>query len=148
MLACSWLMPLMVPGRSIMKMPHAAAASASPFSSPLWARWVATREDEQAVCVLWGGASGVCMESGTRHAMLPGTLHMAAARHVALLKAEVRQTLSHWAPPHLRHGPVSPNVYERRPMRKSMPLPVVRVGPTGTPWLARYCRNSMCITPT
>ncbi len=37
-------------------MPQAAAAWASPFSSPVCARWVATREEEQAVWVLHEGA--------------------------------------------------------------------------------------------
>ena len=47
--APSWAMWVDVLGTSIRFTPAATAAEVSPSSRPLCARWVATREDEQAV---------------------------------------------------------------------------------------------------
>ena len=48
---CSWQMPAMVPPSSMRNTPAATAPPASPARSPAAARCVATRDEEQAVCV-------------------------------------------------------------------------------------------------
>lgn len=62
--ALSALMLVVVIGRSMALTPPASAATVSRASSPVWAWWAATREEEQAVSVLTQGPAEHPMRGG------------------------------------------------------------------------------------
>ena len=71
---CSWQMPAMVPPSSMRNTPAATAPPALPARSPAAARCVATRDEEQAVCVArHGPADATSVQQQRRCRVQPST---------------------------------------------------------------------------